>query len=456
LDNTGFVGADVSADAAPDASSGGPSPRWRAIVANRGPLPSRRQLTILTGPATGLPTAPTPAPIDIDLAPGETKTLTGAWPADAERVLLDIGPDRFPLDDEIAIARPVPRRVRVAIRAGTSGGDVLGRMLAAATDVETVADADSADLVVEPLGTAGTGAAIQVAAIQVAAVQVAAVQVAAAAPATPTAAAGAEEAADGEDSARDETGQAPAPPRPMVLDPAPLAVEDHPLVRDLAWNGFLSGPAGPITPGEGDEPLVWKGARPLVLLRKKVAETGTVGEILLINVDLDGSTAARTPALVVLLERFVERVRGRIERPWANTFQAEEEIPMPALAATLVVEPLARPTAEPSTAPGPHSRPFRGRAPADAGFFAVARGDDEASAPPLLHGATQQADPRESDFRTAGPADTVDEVRLELARRQSVADPFLPGWLALVAAALLVAWGWKQTQRGAAAAGGTP
>ena len=450
IDNTGFVGADVSlSEPKPDPAVGERSSRWRAIVANRGQLPRRRKLSILTGPAAGLPTAPTPAPIDIDLAPGETKTLTGAWPAGAERVLLNIGPDRFPLDDSIALARPVPRRVRVAIRAGTPGGDILGRMLAAATDVETVADADSADLVVEPFGTAGTGAAIQVAAVEVAAIQVAA-----ATPAIPTADASAEEAADGEDSARGETGQAPAPPRPLVLDPAPLAVEDHPLVRDLAWNGFLSGPAGPITPGEGDEPLVWKGTRPLVLLRKRIAESGTVGELLLINVDLDGSTAARTPALVVLLERFVERVRGRIERPWANTFQTEEEIPMPALAATLVVEALVGPTAESSMAPRPRSQPFRGRTPADAGFFAVARGDGEASAPPLLHGATQQADPRESDFRTAGPADTVDGVRLELARRQSVADPFLPGWLALVAAAVLVAWGWKQTQRGAAAAGG--
>ena len=445
IDNTGFVGADVSADAAPSASSGGPSSRWRAIVANRGQLPSRRQLTILTGPAAGLPTAPTPAPIDIDLAPGETKTLTGAWPAGAERVLLDIGPDRFALDDAIAIARPVPRRVRVAIRAGTPGGELLGRMLAAATFVETVADGDSADLVVEPLGTAGTGSAVQVAAIQVAA----------AAPATSAIAdAGLEEAANSEKSASDETGEAPAPPRPMVLDPAPLSIEDHPLVRDLAWNGFLSGPAGPITPGEGDEPLVWKGARPLVLVRKRIAESGAVSDLLLINVDLNASTAARTPALVVLLERFVERVRGRIERPWADTFQAEEEIPMPALAATLVVEALAGPAAESSAASRPRAQPFRGRAPADAGFFAVAPRDGEASAPPLLHGATQQADPRESDFRAAGPADTVDEVRLELARRQSVADPFLPGWLALVAAALLVAWGWPHSRRGATAAGG--
>jgi len=436
IDNTGFVGADVSADAAaPNASSGGPSTRWRAIVANRGQLPSRRKLTILTGLAAGLPTAPTPAPLDIDLAPGETKTLNGAWPAGAERVLLELTSDRFSLDDSIAVVRPVPRTVRVAIRAGTPGGELLGRMLAAATDVEIVADADSADLVVEPYGTEGTGASVQVSA---------------AAPDT-----NADSAEEAGDAGQEEADKASPPPRPMRLDPAPLSVEDHPLIRDLAWIGFLSGPAGPIEPADGDEPLVWKGARPLVLLRKRIAERGTVGELLLINADLEASTASRTPALVVLLERFVERVRGRIERPWAGTFQAEEEIPMPALAATLVVEPRASPDAEGGETPRPRSQPFRGRAPADAGFFTVAAPAGEASTPALLQGATQQADPRESDFRTAGPADTVDEVRLELARRQSVADPFLPGWLALVAAALLVAWGWKQAQRGTPAVGGT-
>lgn len=435
IDNTGFVGADVSADAAADASSGGPSTRWRAIVANRGQLPSRRKLTILTGLAAGLPTAPTPAPLDIDLAPGETKTLNGAWPAGAERVLLELTSDRFSLDDSIAVVRPVPRTVRVAIRAGTPGGELLGRMLAAATDVEIVADADSADLVVEPYGTEGTGASVQVSA---------------AAPDT-----NADSAEEAGDAGQEEADKASPPPRPMRLDPAPLSVEDHPLIRDLAWIGFLSGPAGPIEPADGDEPLVWKGARPLVLLRKRIAERGTVGELLLINADLEASTASRTPALVVLLERFVERVRGRIERPWAGTFQAEEEIPMPALAATLVVEPRASPDAEGGETPRPRSQPFRGRAPADAGFFTVAAPAGEASTPALLQGATQQADPRESDFRTAGPADTVDEVRLELARRQSVADPFLPGWLALVAAALLVAWGWKQAQRGTPAVGGT-
>jgi hypothetical protein len=437
IDNTGFVGADVSADAAaPNASSGGPSTRWRAIVANRGQLPSRRKLTILTGLAAGLPTAPTPAPLDIDLAPGETKTLNGAWPAGAERVLLELTSDRFSLDDSIAVVRPVPRTVRVAIRAGTPGGELLGRMLAAATDVEIVADADSADLVVEPYGTEGTGASVQVSA---------------AAPDT-----NADSAEEAGDAGQEEADKASPPPRPMRLDPAPLSVEDHPLIRDLAWIGFLSGPAGPIEPADGDEPLVWKGARPLVLLRKRIAERGTVGELLLINADLEASTASRTPALVVLLERFVERVRGRIERPWAGTFQAEEEIPMPALAATLVVEPRAGPAAEGGDTGRPRSQPFRGRAPADAGFFTVAANAGEASTQALLQGATQQADPRESDFRTAGPADTVDEVRLELARRQSVADPFLPGWLALVAAALLVAWGWKQAQRGTPAAGGTP
>jgi len=436
LDNTGFVGADVVSGApGPDPSTDRSPPRWRAIVANRGQLPSRRRLSILTGPAAGIPAAQLQEPLDIELAAGETKTLAGAWPAGAERVLLDITPDRFALDDSIALVRPVPRTVRVATRAGTPGGALLGRMLAAASDVETVADTDSADLVVEPFGTEGTGAAVQVSA---------------AAPDTDT-----DNAAEAEKSGQDADTALPRP-RPMRLDPAPLAVEDHPLVRDLAWNGFLSGPAGPIEPADGDEPLVWKGARPLVLLRHRIAESGSVGDVLLINTDLEGSTAARTPALVVLLERFVDRVRGRIERPWAGTFQAEEEIPMPALAETLVVEPLANPALPPGESPRSNSQPFRGRAPADAGFFTVAPRSEGGPATILLHGATQQADPRESDFRAAGPANTVDEVRLELVRRQSVADPFLPGWLALVAAALLVAWAWKQAPRGVPAAGGTP
>ena len=438
IDNTGFVGADVSlGEPGADLAAGERSPRWRAIVANRGQLPSQRRLSILSGPATGLPAAPLQEPFDLELAPGETRTLTGAWPAGAERVLLEITRDRFPLDDRMALARPVPRRVRVAIRAGTPGGELLGRMLAAASDVEIVADAGSADLVVELFGTEGAGAAVQVAA---------------AASDTNTDADSAEEAGD---AGQEEADKALPPPRPMRLDPAPLSVEDHPLVRDLAWNGFLSGPAGPIDLADGDEPLVWKGARPLVLLRHRIAESGTVGEVLLLNADLDGSTAARTPALVVLLERFVERVRGRIERPWADTFQAEEEIPMPPLVATLVVEPLAGPASASPATPPPRSQPFRGRAPADAGFFTVAPRASDAPPQPLLQGATQQADPRESDFRTAGPADTVDGLRLELARRQSVADPFLPGWLALVAAALLAAWGWRQAPRGAPAAGGS-
>lgn len=427
IDNTGFVGADVVAgEPGPASSPDPPLPRWRAVVANRSDLPSRRRLSILTGPATGLPSIPLQDPFDIELAAGETKTLTGPWPAGAERMLLGITPDRFALDDRVALARPVQRRVRVAIRPGTPGGELLGRMLEAATDVEIVADADGADLIVEPFGTEGIGAAIQVATA----------------------------VAEADATAQEADGTPPAP-RPMRLDPAPLSAEDHPLVRDLAWSGFLSGAAGAVEPADGDEPLVWKGARPLVLLRHRIAERGAVAEVLLINADLDGSTAARTPALVVLVERFVERVRGRIDRPWAGTFQAEEEIPMPALAATLVIEPLTDRTSATGASPRPRSQPFRGRAPAEAGFFTVAPHDGAASMEARLHGATQQADPRESDFRTAGPADTVDEVRLELARRQSVADPFLPGWLALVTAALLVAWGWKRAPRGVPAMGGS-
>lgn len=422
IDNTGLVGADVAATAEPAAAEPAAALHWRAIVANRGGERSRRRLTILAGPDTGLPSTPVGEPIDVDLGPGETRTLVGPWPAGAERMILSLAPDRFPLDDRMTLVRPLPRVVRYAVRPGTPGGELLGRMLAAAGDVVAVADAAEADLVVEPLGTDGSGSAIQVA-------------VGADADGDADgAAASARPAADGEGAA--------LPARTKVLDPTPLAVEDHPLVRDLAWNGLLSGAAGSVTIGEGDTPLIWKGASPLVFLRPRITEGGDGDEVLMFNVDIEGSNASRTPALVVLLGRFAERVRGRIGRPWADTFQAGEEIALPPSAATLDVETLEPSATPPGSSPSPRSLPFRGRAPGDAGFFTVGPGERSAGA--LLRGATQRADPRESDFRAAAPIDTVDDVRLALVRRQSVADPFMPGWLALVGAALLVAWSWRR------------
>ena len=415
VDNVGISGADVVSVAPNSESEAAPAPSapgltglcFRALVTNHGASRCERTLTLLAGDAMGLPESPSGPPLAIGLDPGQSRTVEAPWPAGAERLILALDADRFTLDDRVALVYPRPRVVRVAIRPDTCGGELLGRMLAAATDAEVVADPAVADLVVEPYGTEGTVAAVQVRKGEVR-----------------------------DDAPQEADGTVTR--QQTRIDPAPLVADDHPLVDDLAWAGLLSGPAGGLGLEAGDEPLVWKGAAALVRLREQILSTGAVRETLLLDFDVAGSTAARTPALVVLLDRYVERVRERIDRPWSATFQAEERIVSPVSPATLTPEPLWW---DPEAASPVAPLPFRGRAPAEPGFFVVRReGGNPADI--RLWGAVQQADTRESDFSAAAPIDTLDEVRLERARRQSAADPFLPGWLAIIAAALLAGWAW--------------
>lgn len=424
IDNAGISGADCSTDEpnADGAASepGGVSPsglRWRALVTNHGTTPVERRLALRHGTAASLSAPSAVDPRSIRLEPGQSRTVAGPWPAGAERLILELTPDRFPFDDRVALVRPVPRTVRVAIRPETQGGELLGKMLAAATDTDRVDSVDDADLVVEPFGTAGTKAAVQV---------------------RRASTEGSSDTTDAEEGPGEGRSEGETPGR---IDPTALFAEAHPLVRDLTWRGLLSGPAGGLPIGAGDEPLVWKGSDPFIRVRTEILADGGLRETLILDFDVDSSTASRTPALVVLLDRWVDRVREQGARPWAATFQTGESIALPATDAMMTFEALPDGA---DSAPTALSMPFRGRAPVEAGFFTVlaAKGDG----PPLLSGAVQQGDGRESDFSAAAPLDTVEELRLERIRRQSVEDPFLPGWLALVAAALLAAWAWQATR----------
>ena len=71
----------------------------------------------------------------------------------------------------------------------------------------------------------------------------------------------------------------------------------------------------------------------------------------------------------------------------------------------------------------------------------------------LVSGAALGLDPREGDFRDAAPVDTLAGLERERALVQSIADPWAPGWIALVAVALLAAW--ARSTAGAATPRGT-
>jgi hypothetical protein len=321
---------------------------------------------------------PLAAPQRIELAPGQTRSFTAAWPAGRDALVLTLAPDRFSLDDALPFVKPVPRQVRVANLLSGTVGELVGRMVAVADGVALVDAAAEADLVIAALDTQPATSAVLV--------------------------------------AMDPSGAEGAP---RGLDPAWVAVEDHPLTRDLGWGGLLSGPAGDIRLTAADTPLVWKGARPLAFLRTTLLDGGARVESLVLNWDLASSTAARTAAVVVMLQRFVERVRGRIPRGWAENVETGQLIPLP-----------------------DGRQP---RAPDAPGFFTIPLLLPTGDARQLMTGAAHFADARECDFREAAPVDTLDTIRLERIRKRAVEDPWAALWVAVVAAALLAAWGWNRT-----------
>lgn len=398
FDNVGFSGGDVRTR---DGTT-----TWRAIVTNHGRAEQSRTLAVRRPGDPPAATAGTP----IVLPPGGSRTLEGAWPdAAGDRIELVLAADRFDFDDMLPLVRPRPRILRVADRLGGKTGGLLLRMVAAAGDIEEVADAATADLVIDSLGGPATDWAI--------------LAVAATAPneAPRDPAEGAADPADG--NAADPSADAAARAA-KNFDPAWVTAEAGPLTRDLGWGGLLSGPAIEMPAVPGDRPLLWKGGRPLAVLRPGTTAAVRPAETLLLAWDLDASTAARTPAVVVLVQRFVERARAAIDRPWADNFETGQLVELPG--------------------------GRQARTPSEPGFFAlppaatVAAGDDSIA---ILTGAAHFADARESDFREAGPADTLEPLRWRQALKTSVADPWWPVWLALAAAALVGAWAWKGAAR---------
>lgn len=370
-DNVGFAGGRI------DVAAGKTS--WRAIVTNHGDSPQTREITVRAAGGAGLADGePLAAPERLELAPGQTRSLAAEWPADGrDRIVLSLSPDRFALDDTLPLVRPVLRRVRVAQRLSGTAGDLLGRMVAATDGIDLVADPAEADLVIDRLTAEPATTAVLVAVEE--------------APA---------EGTKGKTS----------------FDTAWVAAEDHPLVRDLGWAGLLSGPAGDTALTAADTPLLWKGVRPLAFLRTRPRGEGRAAEWLVLNWDLATSTAAKTAAAVVMVSRFVERVREQIPRGWAENFETAQAIRLPG--------------------------GRQARAPDEPGFFAVPLAAAAGDARQVVTGAAQFADARECDLRAASEIDTLDTIRMERVVKRSVEDPWAAVWIAAAAAAVMVAWAW--------------
>lgn len=337
---------------------------WSTLVINFGAEPQSRTWWIET-PAGKSP------PQRIDLKPGEVRTLHGKYSADRFEVALS--GDRFAIDDRLPIVRPRPKILSLSAPAGHPFFERLAKSVP-----DTVLSPGPANL------TFGV---------------------------------------------YDPLAPAPIPPRAIVevRDPrpaeryvsGPIIAENHPLTKNLSWEGFLCRDTLEIPPQPGDEVLVWAGRRPLVFLRGRPGE-----QSLVLNFQVAQSNADRMPAFVVLLNRFIASVREGVVAKESLNVETNQTL---AVAAAQNRGPLEIDHAPPP--PGPLRAPDRPR------LFAVTQENNL-----LLDGAAHFADSREADFRTAAPADSLAGRAGRLIEQRSERDFLTPWFILALAGVCLANW----------------
>ncbi|MGF1449281.1 MAG: BatA domain-containing protein [Opitutales bacterium] len=379
--NLGFAGGSVSTDSG--------QPLWRVFLRNYGT--EARQTTWRLQTADGT-TIGTPQPVRLNPAKG--LEISGAFPAETERVVLVLdSDDRFALDNRIALTVPRPKRLPVALSASTlERGDFLNRLADSLPErVLSSTDPGDAALLLRfateyPTDTASPSQILFF--------------------------------------GRDQ-GRPPRNARRLGT------TESHPLMEGLAWQGLTAAlPRETFAPQPSDEVLFWFGERPAIFLRPRGGRRDLV-----FNFDPVDSNLARLPAFVLLCHRYAENVRRSLPQP--EVLNAELGQPLSVAAA----DPNQPIQIDQTTVSGQQSFTqspqdlLNLRAPLQPGFFTVTQNGRR-----LLDGASQFADPREADFANAASQNTLDAQQEAQRQANSQGDHLAGLWILLAAASLLGAW----------------
>lgn len=235
----------------------------------------------------------------------------------------------------------------------------------------------------------------------------------------------------------------PSPPAPLAPaeililtggDPGdyhPPVAEDHPLVRDLSWDGLLARPRT-RTPLPGEQVLLWMGPVPLVSLLPHPR-----GEQLLLNLHLDHSNADRSPALVLLVHRFLRTRHHAARTRHRLNLETHQRLPAPLRAPAPLLE-----TFTPLDGPAVQRRlsTLPTHAPAAPGSWTLTSPAAEPDTPPLLRAAVAFGALEEADLTTADAADLPADWIAARRERHSQRELLRPWLYLLLALALLGAW----------------
>lgn len=323
---------------------------------------------------------------EIELAPGELRTIRVALPGTASEAAFRLDADRFELDDYFPMVTPQRRTVLIENRTAGALNRTLRLFLERFSDLERATTPSSAHVTVESFSAAPRdlpGATIQFYS---------------------------------------------AAEQPQFAKQRSIGSSRHPLVRGLAWQTLSSRAVVSLPLSHGDEALVWQDGEPLVVLRRR-----TDGVSLIIGFDLRYSNAARLPALVIMLNRFFDELREEISEPQARNFDTAQVIRLPRVIAegwrelqvngARLVTPASELGAAVLFAP---ERP---------GYFTVHHGDRR-----ILHGAASLGDSRESDFSEASSSFPVFDLHQEAGAKGSSVSRTALRELPLGAAILLLLW----------------
>lgn len=396
IENVGFAGATVAR------TENGVV--WRALVKNHATVPQSRAWHFEAGGGKS-------ALQSLELAPGAISEISATFPDGVDEAMVVLAADAFGADDRLPLVRPAPKPLTVSVE-GDDEAATFFRKLAATVEGVTIVGPDqpatlrlgrrsAAALASEPRGGIFWAPA-------------------------------------------DERQQAP-------LATEPVTPERDELVAALNWQGWLgTGPHG-YTLQPGDAALLWQGRFPLVLVRPpppEIAQLAIPARKLLFAFDWSTSNAARLPATVLLVRRFLEAERDAQRLPYTASFDTNSPIPLggvPAEAAlTLAFRPANGAPAETRAIPATERTDVR--TPGRTGFFTLHQGEQL-----IVRGAAQFADTRQGDFRAAERF--FIEVRGEretAIERNTRPDPFAPAWLLVLVALLLGSW-WAKLSAGSGA-----
>jgi hypothetical protein len=374
---------------------------WNAVVRNYAGAAARRtwQLRFADGEAT--------EPQAVEIGPGAMVSLQAAFPAGRERARLVISGDRFGLDDVVPLVPPRPKTLKLFASTSPAFDELAGRLLRSLEAVEASADAADADLALvsyDPLD-----------------------------PALPTGNAAV--------FVNDEV-------RAGAYLKGGIVAEDHPLVEGLNWQSLLVRESLQLERRAGDDVLLWQGERPLIFLRRVVAEDGRGGPYrqLCFNFDLRRSNAPTQPAFIVCLHRFSEMIRSEKVAPVRAMLETGQPVELAAETGAgggnLEVTHFDLDGGARSRREIPAAARVSFRAPREPGFLRV-----EQNGRRLLEAALVFGDSREADFSDRGAVNDLGrggEARIERHTRE---DHWWRLWVLLLLIALGVSWHFSASAR---------